>query len=139
MLLLTSTRYIWKGIIHFFYPSYNRFTVLKLSPPSEISATTSHTHKNNTMKTAIIFLLLLAVVLIGIGWYQDSLDTVKDKDFKIEMAKVRRELDSVKANQDTIKREIRDMQIDLDTIKTGNEVIFRTMQENQSRSFFDFF
>jgi hypothetical protein len=31
------------------------------------------------------------------------------------------------------------MQIDLDTIKTGNEVIFRTMQENQQRSFFDFF
>ena len=91
------------------------------------------------MKTAIIFLLLLAVVLVGVGWYQDSLDTVKDKDFKIEMAKVRRELDSVKANQDTIKREIRDMQIDLDTIKTGNEVIFRTMQENQQRSFFDFF
>lgn len=91
------------------------------------------------MKGAIIFLLLLAVVLIGIGWYQDSLDTVKDKDFKIEMQRLRREIDSLKANQDTIKSEIRDMQIDLDTIKIGNEVIFRTMQENQSRSFFDFF
>ena len=91
------------------------------------------------MKTAIIFLLLLAVVLVGIGWYQDNLDTVKDKDFKIEMAKVRRELDSIKRNQDTIKSEIRDMQQDLDTIKTGNEVIFRTMNENKGRSFFDLF
>lgn len=91
------------------------------------------------MKTAIIFLLLLAVVLVGIGWYSDQVDSVKSKDFKIEMQRLRHEIDSIKANQDTIKSEIRDMQIDLDTLKIGNEVIFRTMQENQSRSFFDFF
>lgn len=91
------------------------------------------------MKGAIIIALIIALFLVGMAYYHDSLETVKERDFKIEMQKVRRELDSIKANQDTIKREIRDMQIDLDTIKTGNEVIFRTMNENKGRSFFDFF
>ena len=91
------------------------------------------------MKNALIFTLCLVLVLCGIAWWQDSTETVKTKDFKVEIAKLKRELDSVKANQDTLKRLVRKIEIDIDTVKTGNELIFRTMNENQGKSFFDLF
>ncbi|MBR4678562.1 MAG: hypothetical protein IKO99_11235 [Bacteroidales bacterium] len=91
------------------------------------------------MKNALIFTLCLVLVLCGVAWWHDSTETVKTKDFKVEITKLKRELDSVKANQDTLKRLVRKIEIDIDTVKTGNELIFKTMNENKNRSFFDLF
>lgn len=91
------------------------------------------------MKGAIIFLLAVALAIAGAGWYHDNLETVKSKDFKIEIAKLKTELDSIKRNQDTLKKDVREIKIDLDTVKLGNELIFKTMNENKGRSLFDLF
>lgn len=91
------------------------------------------------MKGVIIFLMVIALAIAGAGWYHDSLETVKSKDFKIEIAKLKTELDSIKKNQDTLKKDVREIKIDLDTVKIGNELIFKTMNENKGKSFFDLF
>lgn len=87
----------------------------------------------------ILFLLTIGAIAVLAIVYKCDYNRVALKiDIEKLRTEFRAEIDSVLKNQDSIKNEIRAVKSNTDTLKAGQEVIFRTMNENKGRNIFDF-
>ena len=84
------------------------------------------------MKTAIsIVLVVLAFVVVW--WYIGQNNAATRQDLDDVRRELRAQIDSVLMECDSLKSELRAVRANTDTLKAGQEVIFRTMQENKGR------
>lgn len=84
------------------------------------------------MKTAIsIVLVVLAFVVVW--WYIGQNNAATRQDLDDVRRELQAQIDSVMRNTDTLKIELRAVRANTDTLKAGQEVIFRTMKENQGK------
>ena len=84
------------------------------------------------MKT-VISIVLVVLAFVVVWWYigQNNAATRQDlDDVRIEL---RAQIDSVLMECDSLKAELRAVRANTDTLKAGQEVIFRTMQENKGK------
>ncbi len=85
------------------------------------------------MKNALIILVLVAVVFYLYGAFIQDKNTATKGDLDEVRTELRQKIDSVMRECDTLKAELRAVRANTDTLKAGQEVIFRTMQENQGK------
>ena len=84
------------------------------------------------MKTAIsIVLVVLAFVVVW--WYIGQNNAATRQDLDDVRRELRAQIDSVLMECDSLKSELRAVRANTDTLKAGQEVIFRTMQENKGK------
>ena len=84
------------------------------------------------MKTAIsIVLVVLAFVVVW--WYIGQNNAATRQDLDDVRRELRAQIDSVLMECDNLKSELRAVRANTDTLKAGQEVIFRTMQENKGK------
>jgi len=85
------------------------------------------------MKTAIsIVIIIIIVAAIGYEWSMMG-STATKADVDAAKRELRAQIDSVLMECDSLKSELRAVRANTDTLKAGQEVIFRTMQENQGK------
>ncbi|MBQ3619384.1 MAG: hypothetical protein II939_14650 [Bacteroidales bacterium] len=85
------------------------------------------------MKQLLITILIVLFSLVAYNYYTDNNDTVTKDEFNAAHAELRQRIDSVMRNCDSLKTELRAVRANTDTLKAGQEVIFRTMQENKNK------
>lgn len=85
------------------------------------------------MKTVItIAIVIIIVAAIGYEWNMMG-STATKADVDAAKRELRAQIDSVLMECDSLKSELRAVRANTDTLKAGQEVIFRTMQENQGK------
>lgn len=85
------------------------------------------------MKQLLITILIVLFSLVAYNYYTGNNDTVTKDEFNAAHAELRQRIDSVMRNCDSLKTELRAVRANTDTLKAGQEVIFRTMQENKGK------
>lgn len=95
--------------------------------------------KNSKRGTAILILFVAALIVAGyFGVVRDS-GAATQQDLEQAKKELKAQIDSILRNQDSIKAEIRAIKKNTDTLKAGQEVIFKTMKENEGKkSIFDY-
>lgn len=84
------------------------------------------------MKTAITIVIIIIVAAIGYEWCMMG-STATKADVDAAKRELRAQIDSVLMECDSLKSELRAVRANTDTLKAGQEVIFRTMQENKGK------
>ncbi len=85
------------------------------------------------MKNTLITITIVVLALAAYNYYTSDTDTVKKSEFNAAHTELRQRIDSVMRNCDSLKTELRVVRANTDTLKAGQEVIFRTMQENKNK------
>lgn len=86
----------------------------------------------------ILFLAIAGTIVMIYLAYKGNYITATKADLEAVRLELKAQIDSVLRNQDSIKAELRAVRENTDTLKAGQEVIFKTMQENQSKSLLNF-
>jgi len=89
------------------------------------------------MKNGLIILITVAFVFFLYDVYCKG-DSATKADLETVKKELKQQIDSVLQNCDSLKSELRTVRKNTDTLKAGQEVIFKTMQENKNKSFLDF-
>lgn len=91
------------------------------------------------MKNFIISILIVGVIVAcGLVYRAGYNDAASKKDLEELRKEFRSQIDSVLRNQDSIKAELMAIKCNTDTLKAGQEIIFKAMEENKNKSFWDF-
>ena len=86
------------------------------------------------MKNALITIVIVVVAMAAYHYLTDSGgDPVTRDEFNAAHNELRQQIDSVMHECDTLKSELRAVRANTDTLKAGQEVIFKTMQENKGK------
>lgn len=85
------------------------------------------------MKNTLITIVIVVLALAAYNYYTSDTDTVTKSEFNAAHTELRQRIDSVMRNCDSLKTELRAVRANTDTLKAGQEVIFRTMQENKGK------
>ncbi|MBO7596212.1 MAG: hypothetical protein J6T70_04125 [Bacteroidales bacterium] len=90
------------------------------------------------MKKLIISGFALLILFCGYNAINNS-QTVTKAEFTATHNRLKKQVDSILRNCDSLKSEIRAVRANTDTLKAGQDVIFRTMNENaaEKRSLLD--
>lgn len=96
------------------------------------------------MKNFIISILIIGVIVAcGLMFELTTMNATMNAASKKDLEELRKEfrsqIDSVLRNQDSIKAELMAIKCNTDTLKAGQEIIFKAMEENKNKSFWDFF
>ncbi|MBQ3657800.1 MAG: hypothetical protein II956_13340 [Bacteroidales bacterium] len=91
------------------------------------------------MKNGLLILISIALVFYLYGTFVMSEKTVSKEEFEHTHKRLKQQIDSVLRNCDSLKNELRAVRKNTDTLKAGQEIIFKTMNENKGKSFFDLF
>lgn len=86
----------------------------------------------------VLFLAIAGTIVMIYLSYRGNYITATKSDLEAVRLELSAQIDSVLRNQDSIKAELRAVRQNTDTLKAGQEVIFKTMQENQSKSLLNF-
>lgn len=84
------------------------------------------------MKT-VISIVLVVLAFVVVWWYIGQNNAATRQDLDDVRRELRAQIDSVLMECDSLKSELRAVRANTDTLKAGQEVIFRTMQENQGK------
>lgn len=84
------------------------------------------------MKT-VISIVLVVLAFVVVWWYIGQNNAATRQDLDDVRRELRAQIDSVLMECDSLKSELRVVRANTDTLKAGQEVIFRTMQENKGR------
>jgi hypothetical protein len=85
------------------------------------------------MKNTLITIVIVSSALAAYNYYTSDTDAVTKGEFNAAHTELRQRIDSVMRNCDSLKTELRAVRANTDTLKAGQEVIFRTMQENKGK------
>lgn len=81
----------------------------------------------------ILVILSLAVLLLGFSILTNK-DTVSKAEFTKTHNRLKMQIDSILRNCDSLKTELKAVHANTDTLKAGQEVIFKTMNENKEKT-----
>ena len=84
------------------------------------------------MKKLIISGFVLLILFCGYNAINNS-QTVTKAEFTATHNRLKKQVDSILRNCDSLKTELRQVKANTDTLKAGQDVIYRTMQENTER------
>jgi hypothetical protein len=70
---------------------------------------------------------------VVVWWYIGQNNAATRQDLDDVRRELRAQIDSVLMECDSLKSELRAVRANTDTLKAGQEVIFRTMKENQGK------
>lgn len=84
------------------------------------------------MKT-VISIVLVVLAFVVVWWYIGQNNAATRQDLDDVRRELRAQIDSVLMECDSLKSELRAVRANTDTLKAGQEVIFRTMQENKGK------
>lgn len=89
------------------------------------------------MKKIILIALILVAAVCCFNAVNNQRAVTKE-EFTATHERLKRQIDSILQNCDSLKSELRQVRRNTDTLKAGQEIIYRTMQENtEKRSLFD--
>lgn len=84
------------------------------------------------MKKIISIALILVAAVCCFNAYNNQ-QSVTKTEFNATHDRLKRQIDSILQNCDSLKTELRQVKANTDTLKAGQDVIYRTMQENTER------
>lgn len=84
------------------------------------------------MKKFISIALILVAAVCCFNAYNNQ-QSVTKAEFNATHDRLKRQIDSILQNCDSLKTELRQVKANTDTLKAGQDVIYRTMQENSER------
>ncbi len=84
------------------------------------------------MKKVISIALILVAAVCCFNAYNNQ-QSVTKAEFNATHDRLKRQIDSILQNCDSLKTELRQVKANTDTLKAGQDVIYRTMQENTER------
>lgn len=84
------------------------------------------------MKKIISIALILVAAVCCFNAYNNQRAVTKE-EFTATHNRLKKQIDSILQNCDSLKSELRQVRANTDTLKVGQDIIFRTMQENTER------
>ena len=84
------------------------------------------------MKKIISIALILVAAVCCFNAVNNQRAVTKE-EFTATHERLKRQIDSILQNCDSLKTELRQVKANTDTLKAGQDVIYRTMQENTER------
>lgn len=84
------------------------------------------------MKKVISIALILVAAVCCFNAYNNQRAVTKE-EFTATHNRLKKQIDSILQNCDSLKSELRQVRANTDTLKVGQDIIFRTMQENTER------
>ena len=84
------------------------------------------------MKKVLIIITTLVALACAYNTFNGS-QSVTKSEFNATHDRLKRQIDSILQNCDSLKTELRQVKANTDTLKAGQDVIYRTMQENTER------
>ncbi len=84
------------------------------------------------MKKVLIIITTLVALACAYNTFNGS-QSVTKAEFNATHDRLKRQIDSILQNCDSLKTELRQVKANTDTLKAGQDVIYRTMQENTER------
>lgn len=91
------------------------------------------------MKNALTIIVAIVLVIFLYFEYGYERQLATKSDLETVKKELKQQIDSVLRNCDSLKNELRAVRKNTDTLKAGQEIIFKTMNENKGKSFFDLF
>lgn len=77
---------------------------------------------------------ILSMCFCFLGFYTANIDTVSKAEFTKTHNRLKLQIDSILRNCDSLKTELKAVHANTDTLKAGQEVIFKTMNENKEKT-----
>ena len=84
------------------------------------------------MKKIISIALILVAAVCCFNAFNNQ-QSVTKAEFNATHERLKKQIDSILQNCDSLKTELRQVKVNTDTLKAGQDVIYRTMQENTER------